>query len=90
LARQTYEQKLPELKKKYNGKYVAIRGNNVLDIDPDPSELRKRCQRQGKEVLTFYVGDEIELALREDYVAPITIHPERPLTLLEPDEHNFE
>ncbi len=43
--RGTFQQLLPELLKTYAGKFVAIKGNQVVDLDADESALAKRTRQ---------------------------------------------
>ncbi len=44
VERETFQRLLPELLKSHAGKFVAIKGNQVMDSDPDEPALVKRTR----------------------------------------------
>ena len=54
-----------ELKEKYPGKYIAVRGGQVIDFDEDKERLRRRLEERFEGIwdiiITFIPAKEIKL-----------------------------
>ena len=56
-----------ELRERYPGKYIAVRGGRVIDFDEDKELLRRRLEERFGDIwgiiITFIPAEEVKLLL---------------------------
>jgi len=56
-----------ELREKYPGKYIAVRGKRVVDFDEDKERLKRRLKKRFGDtwdiIITFIPAEELKLLL---------------------------
>jgi len=54
-----------ELRERYPGKYIAVRGGQVIDFDEDKEQLRRRLEERFGDIwdiiIAFIPADEVKL-----------------------------